>query len=236
MEAPSTPSGRRTLTPAVLLAVIFTTACALATVAFVAARGGLDLPLAMPAASDFARASIAPSQAPSPAETSPSAPSATPPAPSGAPTPTPTPTPTIMPAPTPGPSPDPLTALPACPDHPGCYEYAVRRGDTLSTISDRWGISLRILEALNPRLTSPGTIVVGQILFLGRDPHLGLAFCPDGTCYLYVVRPGDRLSTIASIYGDPIKDILLLNAEITDPNAIYSGQVIRLPGTGSCCG
>jgi len=239
VEAPSTPSGSRTLTPAVLLAVIFTTACALASVAFVAARGGLDLPLAMPAASDVARASIAPSPAPPPAprpaETSAATPSATPAAPSG--TPGATPAPTITPAPTPGPSADPLTALPACPDHPGCYEYTVRRGDTLSTISDRWGISLRILEALNPQLASPWTIVVGQTLFLGRTPLVSLPACPDApACYLYVVRPGDRLSTIAGRYGITQESVLFFNPKITDPNAIFSGQTIRLPDPIQCCG
>ena len=235
MDAPSTPSGRRTLTPAVLLAVIFTTACALATVAFVAARGGLDLPLAMPAASDVARASVAPSAAESPAGTSVPSPSDTVPTPSGSPVTTPAPT--ITPAPTPGPTPDPLTALPACPDRPGCYEYTIRRGDTLSTISDRWEIPLRTLEALNPQLASPGTIVVGQTLFLGRTPLVSLPACPDApACYLYVVRPGDRLSTIAGRYQVAIQMILAFNPKITDPNAIFSGQTIRLPGPVPCCG
>jgi LysM repeat protein len=235
VEAPSTPSGRRTLTPAVLLAVVFTTSCALASVAFVAARGGLDLPLAMPAASGVARARIAPSAAPSPVGTIAPAPSATAPSASG--TPEPTPAPTTSPAPTPGPSPDPLTALPACPDHPGCYEYTVRRGDTLSTISDRWGISLAILEALNPRLANPSTIVVGQTLFLGRTPLVSLAACSDApACYLYVVRPGDRLSTIAGRYQITVQAILSFNPKITDPNAIFSGQTIRLPGPVQCCG
>jgi LysM repeat protein len=228
VEAPSTPSGRRTLTPAVLLAVIFTTACALAAVAFVAARGGLDLPLAMPAASDVASASILPSTAPSPVGSSPPAPSAT--VPTSSETPGMTPAPTTLPTFTPGPSPDPLTALPACPDHPGCYEYTVRRGDSLSTISDRWGISLRILEALNPQLASPGTIVVGQTLFLGRTPLVSLPACPDApACRLYVVRPGDRLSIIAGRYEVTIQMILFFNPKITDPNAIFSGQTIRLP-------
>lgn len=224
MEAPSTPSGRRTLTPAVLLAVIFTTACALASVAFVAARGGLDLPLAMPGPSDVARASIAPA----PAATTVPAPSATMSAPSVAPATTPAPT--ITPVPTPGSTPDPLTALPTCPDRPGCYEYTVRRGDTLSTISDRWRISLRVIAALNPQLASPGTIVVGQTLFLGRTPLVALPGCPDApACYLYLVRPGDRLSTIAGRYEVTIQMILALNPKITDPNAIFSGQTIRLP-------
>jgi LysM repeat protein len=228
VEAPSTPSSRRTLTPAVLFAVLFTTACALATVAFVAARGGLDLPLAMPAASDVARSSSTPSPASSPLETTAPAPSASAPLPSE--TPGATPAPTTTPAPTPGPSADPLTALPACPDRPGCYEYTVRRGDSLSTISDRWGISLRIVEALNPQLATPRTIVVGQTLFLGRTPLVGLPACPGvPACHLYVVRAGDRLSTIAGRYLVSVQAILALNPKITDPNAIFSGQTIRLP-------
>ena len=130
-----------------------------------------------------------------------------------------------------------MTALPACPDRPGCYEYTIRRGDTLSTISDRWGISLRILEALNPQLASPGTIVVGQTLFLGRTPLVSLPACPDApACYLYIVRPGDRLSTIAGRYQVAIQMILAFNPKITDPNAIFSGQTIRLPGPVQCCG
>jgi LysM repeat protein len=213
----------------VLLAVIFTTVCALASVAFVAARGGLDLPLAMPAASNMARASVAPSATGTPVETSVPAPSGIAPTPSAEPVTTPAPTTT--PTPTPGPTPDPLTALPACPDRPGCYQYTVRRGDTLTTISDHWRVSLPILEALNPQLANPGTIVVGQTLFLGRTPLVALAACPDApACYLYVVRPGDRLSTIASRYEVTIQVILAFNPQITDPNAIFSGQTIRLPG------
>jgi peptidoglycan endopeptidase LytE len=127
--------------------------------------------------------------------------------------------------------------LPACPDHPGCYEYTVRRGDTLSTISDRWAISLRILEALNPQLTSPRTIFVGQTLFLGRTPLVSLPACPDApACYLYIVRPGDRLSTIAGRYQITIQMILTVNPKITDPSAIFSGQTIRLPAPSQCCG
>jgi LysM domain len=192
VEATSPPAARRTLTPAVLLAAAFTTACALASIGFVAARGGLLLPVATTEPS----ASVAPSVAPGPA-----------------------------------PTPDPLTALPACPGFPGCYVYTIRRGDTLSTISDRWLISIPMLEALNPQVVDPATIVVGQWLYLGRSPFVRLDRCPDAPgCYLYVVRAGDRLSTIAGRFGITTIAILALNPRITDPNAIYSGQTIRLPG------
>ncbi len=237
METPSTPSGRRTLTPAVLLAVVFTTACALASVAFVAARGGLDLPLAMPAPSGVARASIAPTGA-----TTGSAPPPTL-APSSAPTRTPTssPAPSVPPTtgPTPEVTPDPLTALAPCPGGLyGCYLYTVQRGETLSTIADRWLIPIATVVTLNPQVADPRIIVVGQTLYLGRTPFVRLSECNDFSgCYRYVVRPGDRLSTIAGRYGVTIALIVAVNPGITNPNAIYSGQTIHLPGpTYPCCG
>ncbi len=230
MEAPSRPPARRTLTPAVLLAAAFTVVCAIGSIAFVAANGGLQAPR-------FAAASITPTQprpspepataglrsaAPSPG--SGSSPDATTAPPSGTP-----PAPSI--APTPNGSADPLSALPACPGHPGCYLYTIRRGDTLSTISDRWLISISIIEVLNPQVTDPSTIAIGQPLYLGRTPFVRLDRCPDmPACYLYIVRAGDRLSTIAGRFGTTTNAILALNPKVTDPNAIYSGQTIRLPG------
>ena len=230
MEAPSTPSGSRTLTPAVLLAVVFTMACAFVSIAFVAARGGLDLPLAATTPPGVARASTVPTNATASTPGPTAAPQVTAmPLPSGPGSPEPSLSPTAPP--TPYATPDPLAVLPPCPDHPGCYLYTIRRGDTLSTIADRWLISIGTLEALNPQIGDPSTIVVGQVLYLGRTPFLRLATCNDFSgCYLYVVRPGDRLSTIAGRFGISTAQVLAVNPRITDPNAIYSGQTIRLPG------
>lgn len=229
----SGPAGRRAMTPAVLLAAVFAATCAAASIAFVAAHGGLEVPNLLPAASGIAAAI--------PSSTAGAVSSATTPslAPSFAPTPQPSPTagssaiPTTEPTgpATPVPTLDPLAALQACADHPGCYEYTIRRDDTLSTIADRWLIPIATLEVLNPQVTDPRTIVVGQILYLGRTPFVRLDPCPGVSgCYRYVVRPGDRLSTIAGRFGLTTEAILAFNPLISDPNAIYSGQTIRLPG------
>jgi hypothetical protein len=226
VEAPSRPPARRTLTPAVLLAALFATACAGVSIAFVAGRGGLQLPGPSGRAVPI---SIETATAPPVAASSPG--------PTTAPIPTPSfalpsaSAPPQNPAPTPAASLDPLTALAPCPGHPGCYLYTVRRGDTLSTIGDHWLIGVWILEALNPEVTDPSTIVVGQTLYLGRSPVVRLDPCP-GTpgCYLYVVQSGDRLSTIAGRYGTTTTAILALNPAITNPNEIRTGQTIRLPG------
>jgi hypothetical protein len=228
LEPPSRASARRTLTPAVILAALFATACAAVSISFVAARGGLQLPVAA-TSSQVAAGATATAAATPPASSQPTAsPAETSPVPTVA---SPSPTPaesTLGPSPTPA---DPLAVLPSCPGHPGCYLYTVQRGDSLSRIADRWGIALSIVEALNPEIADPSTISVGQTIYLGRSALVRLDPCPDrSNCYLYVVQPGDRLSTIAGRYGTTTSAILALNPKITNANQIYSGETIRIPG------
>lgn len=234
MEGPVAPPARRTLTPAVLASAMFVAICAAVAISVVAARGGLQMPIAatrsaMAAAS--APAPVAPSpgasaDSPTPAPTT-TAPSA---APSAEATPAPTPVPSIAPTATPAGPADPLTALPGCPNLPGCYEYTIQRGDSLTGVASRYSIDPRVVLALNPEVTDPSTIVVGQILHLGRDPFLRLPACADApACSLYTVRAGDRLSTIAGRFGITTAAILAANPKISDANAIFTGQVIRLP-------
>ena len=222
----STPPGRRTLTPAVLGSALFVAICAVFAITFVAARGGLQ----MPTAASPSVAAVASAVPTVPLASEP--PVVTPPPSLPAPTATPVP-PSIAPTagPTPGSSPgDPLLALPPCPDLPGCYEYVIQRGDTLSTVATRYDIPVSTVLALNPELADPNTIVLGKVLYLGRDPRLRLEPCTDDSagCWLYVVQSGDRLAIIAERYGLSVSAILASNPEITDENAIYSGQVIQL--------
>jgi hypothetical protein len=239
VEGPSTTGNRRTITPAVLASALFAVACALIAISFVAARGGLQMPVAGAvtpvgaattspvAVLPTALASPTPSTGvtPAPGATQPS----TGPSPSSGPGSPPTPRPTVAPWESVAPG-DPLLALPRCPDQPGCFVYTVRRGDTLSGVASRYAIPVRTVVALNPQLSDPGTVVIGDPLYLGRSPFLRLERCPgDAPCWLYTVAPGDRLSTIAGRFGLGVQAILDANPAITDANAIYSGQVIRLP-------
>ncbi|HXG26809.1 MAG TPA: hypothetical protein VNL94_08170, partial [Candidatus Binatia bacterium] len=45
MEDPSAPASRRGITPAIVVSAVFTAACAVFAIAFVGARGGLQLPV-----------------------------------------------------------------------------------------------------------------------------------------------------------------------------------------------
>ena len=46
----------------------------------------------------------------------------------------------------------------------------------------------------------------------------------------YTIRPGDNLTKIAKQYGVTVADILKLNPQITNPNLIFSGNKLNLPG------
>jgi nucleoid-associated protein YgaU len=233
VDGTSPAPGRRTLTPAVLAAALFAACCAIGAITFVATRGGLQMPvaatppvvaLASPGASIPAVASASPT---------------------GAPTPLPSAGPTIEPSsaasgvpPTNGPFPglptlepsDPLLRLPSCPGLPGCFEYTIQRGDSLSAVAGRYLIPVATVLALNPELTDPSVVVVGRVLYLGRDAFARLPACNDEpSCSLYTVQRGDGLSSIAGRYGITVDAILAANPTITDPNLISTGQVIRLP-------
>ena len=233
MDGSTEPRGRRALTPAVVASAVFAAACAVFAIAFVAARGGLEMPLA-PTGSQAAIASLGPTE--QPPTPGPTAPPVTLP-----PTAEPTPPATVEPtspapaAPTAAPTAvvptlapnDPLLALPACPGHPACRVYVVERGDTLSGIISRYALDIDVLFALNPGL-DPGLIVVGQTLFLARDPYALLDPCPGGEpCVLYVVEAGDSIGEIAARYLTTGEAILAANPGL--PRPIQAGQVIRLP-------
>jgi LysM repeat protein len=231
VSGPTRSAGRGTLTPPVLAASAFLALSALAAVAFVTARGGLQLPVAATGGSPVAIASPAAPASPAPTGLASAAPTPAPtpsPAPVASGSPAVAETPPLSPSPGSSGVPDPLAGLPACPGHPGCHVYTVRRGDSYSGVSDRYGVGLWIMDALNPEVGDKRVIVVGQALYLGHDPTARLDACPDGTCHLYVVRAGDTLSAIAGRYRLTVAGIEARNAGL-DPSAIVPGQVIRLP-------
>ncbi|HUW65727.1 MAG TPA: LysM domain-containing protein [Spirochaetia bacterium] len=48
----------------------------------------------------------------------------------------------------------------------------------------------------------------------------------------YMVQPGDTMSGIASMFGVSLAALVAANPQIANPDLIYPGQVINIPGGG----
>lgn len=129
--------------------------------------------------------------------------------------------------------PDRFQAPAPTPGNGGSQSYTVRSGDTLGGIAARFGTSVSALVSRN-RIANPNLIYVGQQLSIGGTAAPAPATTsptppPAAGGSTYSVQPGDTLSGIAARHGTTVSTLVSLNG-IANPNRIYVGQTIRLPG------
>jgi LysM repeat protein len=117
----------------------------------------------------------------------------------------------------------------------GEQTYIVRAGDTLSAIASRYGITTSALVQRNPQITNPDLIFPGQqIVIPGAlpPPVSDPIVIPDTGAgeLLYTILRGDTLSEIAFRYGIPTSTLIQRNTHIANPDLIFPGQQIVIPG------
>jgi len=109
--------------------------------------------------------------------------------------------------------------------------YIVKRGDSLSAIASRYGMTYEKLMRLNN--LSSTTIFVGQKLTVSSKPSTNQASSnlkptnPTASS-TYTVRSGDSLSSIASKYGQTYQQLMRLN-DLTS-TTIFVGQKLIVSG------
>lgn len=107
--------------------------------------------------------------------------------------------------------------------------YVVQSGDTLTSIATRFNTTVPALQQLNG-LANPDSIMVGQKLTVP-----GAAAPPppaDSWQGRYTVQPGDTLTAIASRCGTTVAELQAHNG-ITDPNTVWVGTTLAVPGPAS---
>ncbi|HJT97759.1 MAG TPA: LysM peptidoglycan-binding domain-containing protein [Rhodanobacteraceae bacterium] len=128
------------------------------------------------------------------------------------------------------------TSTPSTPSQPStpshsAGDYTVRSGDTLSGIAAQHGVSLSALEAANPEIRNPNLIHPGQTVHIPGGSGSNAATSHDVS-----VQRGDTLSGIAERNGVSLAALIRANPQISNPNLIYPGQTVHVPGSGSTSG
>lgn len=113
----------------------------------------------------------------------------------------------------------------------GPTTYTVQRGEWLSQIARKFGITVQQLKAANPGI-NPNVLYPGQVLRIpartAPSPAEGTPTPGTGGATTYTVRPGDTLYAIAVRFKTTPLALQIAN-NLVNPNAIYPGMVLIIP-------
>lgn len=138
-----------------------------------------------------------------------------------------------------------LNATPVFASDDGTAEYAVKHGETLTSIAKRFGLTVEKLLVVNPEITNPNYLRTGQVIILPAGRSEGLPLTDRARIYawqreknggrveaeeqLYLVKSGDNLTRIALSYGLTLEKLLAANPQIDDPNKLMRSELVFIP-------
>jgi len=110
----------------------------------------------------------------------------------------------------------------------GYIVYVVARGDTVKSLAARFQSTVDSILTSNPSIANVNLIYEGQRLKIFAQPIV-MPPPPVAGGQVYYVQRGDTLKKIAAKFNTTVDAILQLN-HILNPDLIYVGQGITLPG------
>ena len=133
-----------------------------------------------------------------------------------------------------GVEPEPVPAVAVTPVAPEPVVHVVVRGENLTRIAARYGVTVADLVAANA-IANPSRIFAGQRLAIPgavtSAPSAAAVAPPAAPApAVHVVERGENLSRIAARYGVTVADLVAANG-IANPSRIFAGQRLTVPGS-----
>jgi LysM repeat protein len=133
------------------------------------------------------------------------------------------------------------TSPPVVPDvaAPATTEHTIVKGDSFSTLSTKYGVSVKAIQLANPNLNPTKLKIGDKVKIPAKTTTMastgnGLSPASTSDSGVYTVKSGDTLSKIAATHKTTIKELQKLNGMTT--TQIRVGQKLKVPQTGAAPG
>ena len=130
-------------------------------------------------------------------------------------------------------APQPPAEQPGAPTTTPATDYVIVKGDTFSTIHQKFHVSIKALQEANPSV-EPTKLKIGQTIHIPSATNSptastagNVAANSAGNGQVYTVKSGDSLTKIAGQFGVSVKALRSLNSLKTDK--IVVGQKLNIP-------
>lgn len=109
--------------------------------------------------------------------------------------------------------------------------HIVKQGDSLYSISQKYGVPLQTVIEANPQISNPNVLAIGEKVKIPKAP----VSVPDNSevYYKHTVKQGDTLWKLSKAWGVSLKDMVEANPQLKNPNALMTGEVVNIPKKGS---
>ena len=105
--------------------------------------------------------------------------------------------------------------------------YTIVSGDSLGAIAARFDISTKRILELNPSVTNPNSLSIGQVLIVEEKRKTAPAK-PAKVETVYIVQSGDSLNSIARKFSVSVSALREAN-DIEDADFLSIGQQLSIP-------
>ncbi|GGG20196.1 LysM peptidoglycan-binding domain-containing protein [Paenibacillus abyssi] len=112
--------------------------------------------------------------------------------------------------------------------------HIVKKGESLYSISQKYGVALEEVVKLNPGIANPDEIDVGMKIKLPSSP---VQPGDMEIMHQHAVQQGDSLWKLSKAWGIPLSDMIKANPQLKNPNVLLLGEVVNIPkATGDAGG